>query len=197
MNHLERSAHDARAALYIAEKLLAEELKGISHQDVASPQKDQSLSGRDYKKINFNSQLTASVAKFKEVISKYPKTRAGFEAHMDLASLYFDHGDDFNALAWLQKAELLASDRQDQIAVYSAIGYAQENLSKSSEAVEAFQKAIRLGDKAQKGDLLLAVARCYEALHDMAKARSIYDQVSSEFSGSEYAKSAELLKSQL
>jgi len=60
-----------------------------------------------------------------------------------------------------------------------------------------FAKALELGEGSLKGDLLMAIARCQETLHDSSKARSIYDRILSELPNTEYAKAADINKAQL
>ena len=71
---------------------------------------------------------------------------------------------------------------------------APEDLKKMNAV---FQKALELGEGSLKGDLLMAIARCQETLHDSSKARSIYDRILSELPNTEYAKAADINKAQL
>ncbi len=204
-NQTEAKSRQATGVLYEAEKLLEAEMKKIaSSVEKATPAtsgQSASREGRDHKssylKMDVDTQLASGVAKLKEVTEKFPKTRASFEAQMQLGSLYFDHGQSEKALEWFQRATGSAGDRLDRVSAFSSVGYSQENLGRLTEALASFQKAISYGDVSFKGDLLLAIARCYVGLHDSAKARSIYEQVSKEFPGGEYSKTAEALKGRL
>jgi tetratricopeptide (TPR) repeat protein len=113
---------------------------------------------------------------------------------MKLGTLYFDHGDFAKALPWFEKAAQSASGSFERALALSSVAYTQENLGKPSDAVQTYQKALNLGEGGLKGDLLLGMARSYEALQDTAKARSSYDQILKDLPGTEYAKSAELYK---
>lgn len=212
-NQNEGRSHQATEALYGAEKVLDEEMgklsspletavkaaQGKSDQSgpsAAQAAKDQA-SKVDYLKVDVDARLPRGVGKLVEVTEKFSNTRASFEAQMQLGSIYFNHAQFEKSLGWFQKAEKAAREKLDRVAALSSVGYAQENLGKPSEALGYFQKAIALGEPSLKGDLLLAIGRCYEGLNDLAKARSIYEQVSKEFPGGEYAKAADGRKSRL
>ncbi len=213
MNHLEARAQAASNALYLAEKAEEAELKALAAKYVkpepktdskpvdaktkASSAPDESADQAEYQKLDVDSQFSGAIAKLTGVAVQFPSTRPGFEAHLKLGTLYFDHGDSAKALSWFEKAEKVAGSGFDRAVALTSVGYANENLGKPAEAVVAFQKALHLGETSLKGDLLLALGRCYEALHDTAKARSIYDQTLSELPGTDEAKNAELRKSRL
>ena len=207
-NQVDTASRQATGAWYEAEKALDQEMKSFSSSTGSSgvgtggkTPLTASREGQDFKsnyiKIDVDAQFSKGVTKLREVTEKFPKTRASFEAQMQLGSLYFDHGQFEKALEWYQKAASTAGDKLDRGTALSSVGYAQENLGKPTEALASFQKAIAVGETSLKGDLLLAIARCYEGLHDSAKARSIYEQVSKEFTGGDYSKVAEIRKSRL
>jgi TolA-binding protein len=78
------------------------------------------------------------------------------------------------------------------------LGHTQANLDKQKEAIQSYQKGVELGEgDSIKGEALLGMARSYEALQDTARARSVYDQIISELSNTEYQQAAEIFKSQL
>jgi len=137
-----------------------------------------------------------TVKKFVEVSQNFNGTRAASDAQMKLGALYFDHGDFAKALSWYEKAKDSTSGFERAVAL-SSVGYSYENLGKPGEAVAVFQKALELGEGSLKGDLLMAIARCQETLHDSSKARSIYDRILSELPNTEYAKAADINKAQL
>lgn len=150
-----------------------------------------------YKNLNVDEKFPGSVRKFKEVDQTYGGTRLGFEARLKLGNLYFDHGNFSQALPWYEKAFKTAPANFEKVVSLSAMGYTYEGMGKHSEAIEYFQKALNLGEGSFKGDLLFGIARSYEGIHDSAKARSTYDQILAEFPGTDLAKKAEVLKSQL
>ena len=107
------------------------------------------------------------------------------------------HGEFTKALPWYEKASDSAPDSFEKALAFSSLGYVHESLGKPTEALQSFQKALNLGEGSLKGDLLMGVARSYEAVHDSANARSTYDKILTELPNTEYAKSAELFKDQL
>jgi TolA-binding protein len=80
---------------------------------------------------------------------------------------------------------------------YQSLGYSLENEGKTSEALSAYDKSAGYAEGSLKGDSLLAVARCHEAMKDSAKARSTYDQILSQLPNTDAAKTAEALKAKL
>jgi tetratricopeptide (TPR) repeat protein len=213
MNRIEAKTEAARNALYLAEKAMGTELKAVAEKvkvPSASPQKNQKkdqdsalalqsaqMESASIQKLDVDSTFPEAVKKFKAVENEYGGTRAAHEARLKLGNLYYNHGDYGKAVAWYEKAVSSAPGNFEKTLALSALGYTYENLGKPSEAVQTYQKALNLGEGGLKGDLLLGMARSYEALHDTAKARSTYDQILSELSGTDSAKSAEVYKSWL
>lgn len=150
-----------------------------------------------YQKMDVDAKLPGTVQKLSEIEKSFKGTRSAFEARLKLGDLYYDHGDYAKSLPWFQKAADSAPGKLEQALALSSLGYAYENLSQLNEAIQFYQKANNLGQSSVKGDILLGIARCYEALHDSAKARSTYDQILTELPNTESAKSAELYKNQL
>ena len=147
--------------------------------------------------MDVDTHYPEAVKKLKAVDQDFTKTRPAFEARLKLGNLYFNHGNFEKALPWFQKAVDTAPAKLEKALALSAVGYTYENLGKGNTAIQSFQKAIDLGESSVKGELLIAIARCYEEIHDTAKARSTYDQILSELPNTEYAKNAEVYKSQL
>ncbi len=150
-----------------------------------------------FQKLDVDTAFPESVKRFKEVDEKFAKARAGYEARMKLGNLYYEHGEYAKALPWFEKAQTTAPNGFEKSIAYTAIGHVQENLGKPTAAVMSFQKAIDSGAGINKGDLLIAIARCYESAHDTAKANSTYDQIISDMPNSEQARYAEILKGKL
>jgi tetratricopeptide (TPR) repeat protein len=210
----------ASDALYLAEKALNIEIKSIS--DLAQPSTAPATAAKTngdgskktgvgdtealaaeareklrYQKMDVDAKLPHAVQKLKEVEQSYAGTRPAFEARLKLGDLYYNHGDYSKSLPWFQKAVDSSPGKLEKALALSSLGYTYENLSQHNEAIQAYQKANSLGQPTVKGDLLLGIARCYEALHDSVKARSTYDQILTELPNTEFSKSAELYKNQL
>lgn len=211
MNHSSQMAIDANNALFQAEKLFEEDIQSLMAQEAALSRSVTPASGKEknqkapqaaegvleFKKLDVDSHYSKSLPALKDVSQKYPKTRAGFEATLQVANLYFKHGDFTQAQSWFEKAVSTSSKGIDKAIAFSSLGYNLESQGKMNEAITAFQKALTQGEMSFKGDLLLAIARCYVNLHDATKARGIYDQIAIELPNTEYSKLAERLKNQL
>lgn len=150
-----------------------------------------------YKKLDVDAQFPETLKKLKALEQDYGKTRPAFDARLKLGDLYFQHGAFDKALPWYKKAAETAPGHFEKTLALSSLAYLNENAGKLNEAIQSYQQAIDIGEVSLKGDLLLGLARCYEAIHDSAKARSIYDKIITDLPNSEFAKSAELYKGML
>lgn len=202
-SHQAKRVKQATDALYLADQALEKEISkrdavtSTGSQKAAGAEKSDAKLTASYEKLDVDTQFPQGVAQLKSVSDQFPGTRPAFEALLELGTLYYNHGQTEKALPIFQKAASGAPEKLDRAFAWSAIAFTQENLGKFSEALAAYQQAISVGEATLKGDLLLGIARCYEGIHDSAKARSVYEQVAKEFPGGDYAKTAERLKSQL
>jgi tetratricopeptide (TPR) repeat protein len=208
INHLNAQDETARNALFLAEKSIEAEMKPLveAQKPASSPSAKKKNEAQDaaeafetvaYQKLDVDSQFPASVKKLTAIDQNFSRTRSAFEARFKLGSLYYNHGEFSKALPWYEKAAQSAPGSFEKSLALASIASTHENLGKAAEAVQVYQKALNLGESALKGELLLGLARSYEALHDTAKARSTYDQILTELPTTEQAKSAELYKSWL
>lgn len=206
INHSESQTEASNGAFFEAQKALDQELKDWARSVTPSP--SPSVAGKappppnpgdvDYLKTDVATRFPLALQKFQGVIARYPGTRAAFEAEMALGSLYYDHGEPEKAIPWYEKATKIAPTGYDRALAFSSLGYARENAGRPQDALTAYQKALSLAKAGiNRGDLLLSVARCYELLKDPSKARSTYDQITSQMPNTEQAKTAELLRSRL
>ncbi|MFZ9595816.1 MAG: tetratricopeptide repeat protein [Bdellovibrionia bacterium] len=215
INQKGTQSEQARNALYLAEKALESEVQAL--QAPPSPENEKTNAAlekstsqkksdranaalRDqlrYVSVNVDQKFPETLKKLEEVVRQFPSTRAAFEARLKLGELYYSHGEASKSLSWFEKSVQSASSKFEKTLALSSLGYALENTGKKSDAVTAFQKALSLGQTWVKGDLLLATARCYEALSDRAKARSTYDQILAELPNTDYSQAAEASKSLL
>jgi tetratricopeptide (TPR) repeat protein len=223
-NRHEGKSDEARNSLFLAEKTYDIEMKSVAGvkppapltppaagdkaaaEKAAAAQKaasaDQANSAKKmeelaYQKLDLDAKFPETVKKYKDVISQYSGTRAAHEARMGLGNLYFNHAQADKALPYFKDAVDSAPGHFEKALALSALGYAYENSGKPNEALPVFEKALNLGEEGIKGDIWLAIARCQEALHDTAKARSTYDQIITKLPTSDAAKSAEVLKAKL
>ncbi|MGK5090108.1 tetratricopeptide repeat protein [Bdellovibrionota bacterium FG-2] len=210
MNHREETAASGRNALYAAHKSIEGGIKSMADAETPPPQPasspmpvgapkaaEKDLGAWMFKRFDVDAKLSEGVKKLQEVSTKFKGTRAGFEADLELGNLYFNHGEPLKAVSWFEKAALGAPSIFERALAYSSQGNALENGEKFSDAVQAYEKALNLGEETLKGDLLLAMARCYEGAKEFVKAKGVYDRIIKELPSKEHAKSAETYKSQI
>lgn len=206
-------AHAARGALFLAQKTYVDEMKVLAAaekpiekvKDPKAKSADQKKAAEQpptaesllYKKWDVDAKLPGAVSKFKVVAEEHAGTLSGNEAALTLGDLYFSHSEPAKAVSWFEKAVQGSRTLFDRSLALSSLGYALEASGKFPEAITTFEKAINQGEAALKGDLLLAIARCREAQKDYANAKLAYDNIITQLAGTEYAKKAELYKSQL
>lgn len=147
--------------------------------------------------FDVDAKLVTTVTQLKSISEKYAGVRAGYESALLLGDLYLDHGDAAKALPWYKMAFSRAPRGYERAATGYTLGVTHENLGQMKEALEAYQSAMSSGESALKPELLLAVARSYEAAGDATKAKNSYDEVLQSFPATEYAKAAEIGKSRL
>lgn len=204
MSHRESKTAQARNALFLAEKSLEKELKALA--TLYAPKPTASLSPAQaaprvesvlYKKVDVSTHFPETVKKLKEIIESYSGTRAAYEAQLTLGALYYDHGNPTEALNWFVRALSNAPSTLERATTQLAVGHAQEDLANYPVALQDYEAAIKTDHPAVKGDALLSMARVHELLKDTQKAKGVYDQIISQMAGTEYAKTAEIRKSQL
>lgn len=201
MSRREARSDLAKNALFIAEKSMDRELKALmpvppktkASPPPLPPNSDLYL----YKKLDVEAKFPESIKKLKAIDADFGSARAAFEARLALGDLYFDHGEPAKAIPWYEKAVNSAPATFEKVLALSAVGYAYENSGRPKDAIQFFEKAISYGEASVKGDLLLALARSYELLHDTGKARNIYEQIQSQLPNTEYAKAAQAFKALL
>jgi tetratricopeptide (TPR) repeat protein len=207
-NKKEAKSQAASNALFHAQKSYETEMKAFAAtvapapaptKGAAAPQTP-SPESVQFKKTDVDAKFSQSLKDYKTVAEQYPGTRAAYEALLAIGSLYQNHGEPAKAVPFLQQASEQAPGATDKAQAFSSLGYALEGSGKYTDAVQAFQKALGVGDAAQvqmKGDLLLSVARNEELAGDKAKARETYDQIIKQLPDSEQAHQAEYLKARL
>ena len=210
----------ARGAYYLAQKTYTDEIKAmvtaeipvIKPEEKAKKPKDSKVKQADakkpvdpqevlnavlHRKFDVDAKLPGAVAKYTAVANEYPGTLSGHEATLALGDLYFSHGEPAKAISWFEKASHSAKSLFDRSLAFSSLGYAYEASGKPTQAIGSFENALNQGELTVKGDLLLAIARCRESLKDYSNAKTTYDTIVTQLPGTDYAKKAELFKSQL
>jgi tetratricopeptide (TPR) repeat protein len=208
MGKREKSSAEARDALFRAQKKYDLEMKALappapkvdakatSKKDEAKPLPPPAVDDTEFKPFDVNAKMPETVKAFRQVIDQYPGSRSGYDARMALGHLYLQHGQAALAEEWLSQAAATSPRGVERELSLMALGYAREEQGKLKEALDSFNQALATGQDASKGDLLMAIARCYESLHDLTNARATYDKVIAQLPNTEHARNAELYKSQ-
>lgn len=220
-NHHKTQNAAAGDALFIANEARAKELTALKSElsplpaDPASEKSDaaqkntkpgkKDAAGQDkarlpdpeYARADVDGKFSKTLAAYQDVIRKFSGTHAELQAQLAIGDLYFDHGQAEKALPFYEKSVALAPAGRDRGLSYYSLGYAYEGTGKYTEAVSAYDHALKQGDFGLKGDLLLAKARSYEMAKNIEQARVTYDQIVKELPNTDYAKTAELAKSLL
>jgi TolA-binding protein len=198
----------ARATLAAEMKVIADSLKPPAKPEAKGAKKDAKAADKpeagpnvDFAKFEVDEKLKGGVAALERVSEEYSSTLAGFDARMQLGSLYYDHATSpaayEKAATWFAKAaDGAPSSEQAASALYS-LGYAQESLGKCGEAVKTFDRALNSGATYILGDLLRAQGRCYETLGDKENAKKAYERLAKSLPNTEDAKFAEMKKASL
>jgi tetratricopeptide (TPR) repeat protein len=199
-----------RNALYLAQKSLDTQLAVLAKAAApAAPSTPASKGSAEkaakpadpevvaFQKMNVDTQFADAVGKFKAVAQDYGSTRPGLEAMLILGKLYLNHGEPQKAEEWFHQAVEHGQNGMDRASAWSNVGYADENQNKYKDSLDAFDKAVGMGEASLKGDLLLSKARVFEELKDNAQAKSTYEQIQSLLPNTEYAKLADSFKSRL
>lgn len=206
-----RNSYRAQAneALFKARQTLDSELKAFSEslkpaakpKSAKKPAEETAAPNVMFMKFPVEEKLKGGIAALERVSEDYSSTLAGFDAKMQLASLYFDHATDAaayeKAAKWFERAANGAPSSDHAGAALYGLGYTQEALGKCDEAVKTFERAANSGANALLGDLLRAQARCYETLGDSANAKKTYERIEKELPQSEDAQFAARKKASL
>lgn len=198
-------------ALYKARETLDAEMKALAESmKPAAPKADPKAKTPappvmapdvSFAKFDVDQKLKGGVAALERVADEYGSTLAGFDARMQLGSLYFDHAESpaafEKAASWFEKAAASAPSREQGASALYSLGYTQESLGKCGDAVKTFDRALASGASYVLGDLLRAQGRCYETLGDKEGAKKAYDRLIKDLPGTEDARFAELKKATL
>lgn len=155
----------------------------------------------DFVKFDVDAKLKEGVPALTKVAEDFAGTLAGFDAKMQLGSLYYDHAENpaayEKALHWFESAASAAPGADQSAAALYNVGYAQEALGRCADAVKTFDRAVNAGSGPFLGEILTGKARCQEATGDKAGAKATYESIVKQLPGSEAAKLAETKKAAL
>lgn len=132
-------------------------------------------------------KLPEAVAALDGVVKEHGGTRAAYEAQLQGADLLMDNGQFAEAVQRYEAARGLAKDDFSRVLVLYSLGIAQETAGQHQAAVGAYEEALKgeAGDPLRP-EILLAAARCYEALGQAPKAVELYQQVQQKFANRPY-----------
>jgi len=121
---------------------------------------------------------TAAAGVYKEVLEKYPRSRAAALANYRLGSLYYQQGDFDAAIKHYEAFLQQAPDESDlKVIAHMGLGHCHEAKRDYKNALAAFEKAA--GNKVGQvfGSMNNQnIARVYEAMNDRAKALEYYSK---------------------
>ncbi len=124
----------------------------------------------------------AAADAFDTLIQKYPSSRAAFEAELLAGDVWMAK----NKFSEAEKRYALAAEKaQDNfsklLALYN-LGAAQENEGAFDRAVQSYGGAEAVkASEFMRPELLMAEARCYEALKNVAKATELYKIIQDKY----------------
>jgi tetratricopeptide (TPR) repeat protein len=124
---------------------------------------------------------------YASVIDAHKGTRAAFEAELLAGDMLMDAGSYEKAAGYYQHAVSDATDPFSKLLAIYTIGTAKESAGKYDEAVKAYEEALSTaGSDFLRPELLMAEARCYEALNQPKKAIEIYKTVQEKYASRSY-----------
>lgn len=119
-----------------------------------------------------------AVGIYKEVLEKYPRSRAAMLASYHLASLYYQQKDYDAAIRHYETFLQKIPDKSDlKTIAYMGLGHCHEAKKDFKNALAAFEKAA----SSKTGDVFAGmndqnIARVYEAMNDRTKALEYYQK---------------------
>ena len=131
------------------------------------------------------------------VATTYKGTMASVEALLKVGDTYYGHGVYDKAAQAYQRAAEQSPNRFLKVLALYSWGYALENNKDHAGAIQAFQNALRQGEKTLKAEILVSLGRNFEATGDKAKALEQYNLVTTEFPNTPFAQVSEKQKARL
>jgi tetratricopeptide (TPR) repeat protein len=121
---------------------------------------------------------TAAAGIYKEVLEKYPRSRAAILASYRLGGLYYRLGDFETAIRHYEVFLRKAPDKSDiRTIAYMGLGSCHEAKGDFKNALAAFEKAMDgIGGQVFGSMNHQNIARVYEAMNDRAKALEYYQK---------------------
>ncbi|MGZ3702291.1 MAG: tetratricopeptide repeat protein [Bdellovibrionota bacterium] len=124
---------------------------------------------------------------YSAMIDQHSGTRAAFEAELQLGDIWMDAGNYDKAVTYYQKAAAESADPFSKLLATYTIGIAKESAGKFDEAVKSYEDALAInGSDFLRPEVLMAQARCLEALNQGKKAIEIYKTVEDKYASRAY-----------
>ena len=124
---------------------------------------------------------------FGQVLDKFSGTRAAYEAELQIGDFWMEGKSFEQAAAHYEKAGSMAPDPFSRLLALYNLGIAQESGGKFKEAVATYENTLKVENADfLRPEVLMAQARCYEALNEKQKAIDLYKTVQEKFASRSY-----------
>lgn len=120
------------------------------------------------------------ISGFEGLVNEVPSTKAGQMSALNLSNIYLDYKKNDEALATLQKVEKdLSGTEATSALIYMQMGNIYADKGDCKSAVSSWEKiANNKSFKFAHDEAKLRMGLCYESMNDLAKAESLYTEVS-------------------
>lgn len=126
-------------------------------------------------------------AAYQPLLEKYKGSRPAYEAELQLGDIWMDAGNTDKAIQHYEAAMKSASDPFSKLLGHYTLGVAKESAGKLQDAVAEYESALKAqGSDFLRPEILMAQARCFEALQQPAKAIELYKTVQEKFASRSY-----------
>jgi tetratricopeptide (TPR) repeat protein len=131
-----------------------------------------------YTRAYYATTVEGATGIFKDVLGKYPSSRAAVLTNYRLAGLYYQQGDFDAAVRHYEAFSQKTPDKSDlKTIAYMGLGHCYEAKKDFKNALAAFEKAA----SSKTGEVFAGlndqnIARVYEAMNDPAKALEYYQK---------------------
>lgn len=132
-------------------------------------------------------QLDLAEKAYDKLFAQFPHSRAAYEAELQIGDFFTDAKNLDKAGEHYEKAAKLAKDPFSRLLARYNLGIAQETSGKYKEAVATYEETLKTeGADFLRPEVMMAQARCYEALNETQKAIDVYKSVEEKFASRPY-----------
>ncbi|MGE3262138.1 MAG: YfgM family protein [Bacteriovoracia bacterium] len=132
-------------------------------------------------------QLEQAEKSYEKLFAEYPGSRAAYEAELQIGDLWMEAKNFDKATEHYEKAASHAKDSFSRLLARYNLGISQESAGKFKEAVATYEETLKTdGSDFLRPEVLMAQARCYEALKENQKAIELYKTVQEKFAARSY-----------